>query len=351
MKVSKKTADLLFQAVDEWKNEKTITDAEAEKLKRSVEIIPINWKKIATYALYLAVGCIIFSIGAVIADQWLVDLMVRFFSSSDLGLCLVFSALAVVMFYWGMKLKSQNPQRTLTNEFVILIGAVFTAVSVIYFGKLIDTGSGHFSLLLLLTSIIYGWLGYIFPSKPLWILSLLTLGAWFGTETGYQSGWEFTFWGMNYPSRFVFFGMMIFAGVFIWKKIKPNHLLQQPAYFIGLMYFFVSLWLVSIYGNYSDYQLWMTVKQFEMIYWAILSALSCIIALYFGFVRHDLLLQRFGIVFLFLNLFTRYSEYLWDSIHKSLFFIFLAIAFWLIGYHAEKIWNLTFLKPNNDEAQ
>lgn len=349
MKVSKKTADILFHAIDEWKKEKSISDSEAENLKRNIDIVPINWKKIASYALYLAIGCIVFSIGAVIADQWLIDLLVRFFSSSDLGLCIIFSLLACVMFYWGMKLKSKYPTQTLTNEFVILAGAVFTAISVIYFGKLIDTDSGHFSLLLILTAFIYGWLGFVFPSKPIWILSLLTLGAWFGTETGYQSGWAYTFLGMNYPARFVFFGMMIIVGVLLWKKIKPNNPLQHHTYFIGLLYFFISLWLVSIYGNYSDYQLWMTVKQFEMIYWAILSALSCVAALYIGFIKHDLLLQRFGIVFLFLNLLTRYSEYLWDSIHKSLFFIFLAIAFWLIGFHAEKIWNLSFLKPNNDD--
>lgn len=53
-----------------------------------------------------------------------------------------------------------------------------------------------------------------------------------------------------------------------------------------------------------------------------------------------------GITFLFLNLYTKYFEYFWKESHKAIFFLILAISFWLIGRYAEKIWNLEFTQQS-----
>ncbi|MGY0038547.1 hypothetical protein [Pedobacter sp. NJ-S-72] len=67
-------------------------------------------------------------------------------------------------------------------------------------------------------------------------------------------------------------------------------------------------------------------------------------SIFVGLKYRDDIAREFGITFLFINLYTRYFEYFWDSWHKALFFSVLAASFWLIGRKAEKIWNVEFLK-------
>jgi len=44
--------------------------------------------------------------------------------------------------------------------------------------------------------------------------------------------------------------------------------------------------------------------------------------------------------FLFINLYTRFFEYCWDSLHKAIFFAVAGRELWLLGRRAEAIWNL-----------
>ena len=50
-------------------------------------------------------------------------------------------------------------------------------------------------------------------------------------------------------------------------------------------------------------------------------------------------LGGFGLIFLFINLYTRFFEYFWDSTHKAAFFAVLAVSFWFFGSRAETIWH------------
>lgn len=348
MQVSKKKADLIFHVIDQWKRDQTISEQQANQLKDTIFISPINWKFIAKVALYFSLLCILFALGSIVADQWLIDFVVRFFKSSNIGLCIIFSILSVLLYGYGFKRRTLKPDKTITNEFIMLIGAAFTAVAVTYFEKTIGSNSPNLSLILFFIVVIYGAIALSFNSKTLWILAIVTLGIWFGTETSNNSLVNHLFFDLNYPVRFVFFGAAILSICYFWFSIKPTHQFLYITFFCGLLYFFIALYFVSIFGNYHDINLWQTVKQIELIYWAGLSVISCLAAIIAGFKFHYTLLQKFGIIFLFLNLFSRYAEYFWDSIHKAIFFGLLGLFFWLIGYHAEKIWNLNFFNKSNN---
>jgi len=43
-----------------------------------------------------------------------------------------------------------------------------------------------------------------------------------------------------------------------------------------------------------------------------------------------------ALLFLLLNLYTRYFEYFWDVTNKGIFFTILALSFWLIGKKLEQ---------------
>jgi hypothetical protein len=111
-----------------------------------------------------------------------------------------------------------------------------------------------------------------------------------------------------------------------------------------MIYLFVSLWLLSVFGNFGTLEEWYSVRQLSLFYWGLISATVSIVCIFIGLKYRDDIAREFGITFLFLNLYTRYFEYFWDNWNKALFFSVLAISFWLIGRKAEKIWNVEFLK-------
>ncbi|MBC7617364.1 MAG: DUF2157 domain-containing protein, partial [Pedobacter sp.] len=231
-----------------------------------------------------------------------------------------------------------------SNEAFVLTAVMLTANAIAYLGKSLDSGNNHFSVLILIAVFIYGGLAYLFKSRLIWVFTLLSFGAWFGTETGYLSKWSWYFMGLNYPLRFVLFGLALTALSFLLKGKKKFDHFFTTTYISGMVYLFLSLWLLSIFGNYGILEDWYAVKQISLFYWAIVSALCCVFSIFIGLKYHDEIAREFGITFLFINLYTRYFEYFWDSWHKALFFSILAISFWLIGRKAEKIWHVEFMK-------
>ena len=346
MKFNKKQGHFLTETINEWETKGTISKEIADTLKNSYSIRPFDFKKLAKYSFWVAIICAITAIGAIVADEFLIDLIESFFSSSDIALCLTFALLSTGIYYAGLKRRQKHPEKIFSNEAIIFIGVLLTATSIAYLGKALDTGSGHFSILFLLSTVIYAGLALWFPSKLVWLFSLISLGSWFGTETGYVSGRGAYFLGMNYPLRFVLFGGILVGASFLLKNNSKLSDFHKPTYIMGLLYLFIALWILSIFGNYGDMNSWYDVKQIELFHWGLIFGLAAVGAIYYGLKQDDYTSRSFGITFLFINLYTKYFEYFWNGTHKAIFFIILAVSFWFFGQRAEKIWNLEFLKKD-----
>jgi hypothetical protein len=189
-------------------------------------------------------------------------------------------------------------------------------------------------------------LGLSLSSKLIWVFSILSLGSWFGAETGYVSGWGAYYLGMNYPLRFVLFGLALTGASFGFGKVRRLAEFRHATYVLGLLYLFIALWILSIFGDYGDIHRWYQARQIELVHWGLLFAVAAVAAIVYGLKQDDYTSRAFGITFLFINLYTKYFEFFWDATHKAVFFLIIAVSFWLIGSHAEKIWNLEFLKRN-----
>ena len=287
--------------------------------------------------------CAVIAIAAITADKFLMELIEKLFIDSKIIPCLIFAAVAAAFYGFAYRRRKTKPLHQFSNEAIIFAGVLSTAASVAYFGQAIDTGSGHFSLLFLLSTIIYAALAFWFPSKLIWVFSLLSLGSWFGTETGYMSGWGAYYLGMNFPLRFVLFGGVLIGLSLLFKRYVHFKEFAHSTYVMGLLYLFIALWILSIFGNYGDLGSWYSVKQYELLHWGVLFAFIAIIAIVYGLKHDDATSRGFGITFLFINLYTKYFEFFWNGMHKAIFFILLAVSFWWIGRHAEKLWNLEFL--------
>ncbi len=148
---------------------------------------------------------------------------------------------------------------------------------------------------------------------------------------------------MNYPMRFVLLGLLLCGLSVLFKR---NDLWSRLAAFerstlsVGLLYLFISLWILSIFGDYGDMTSWYQARHMELFHWSLLFGAAACAAIWLGVKDDDAMLRGYGLVFLGLNLYTRFFEWFWDSLNKGLFFIIVGLSLWGLGAHAERLWNL-----------
>lgn len=340
MKVRKKEARLIKASLDAWKNQGMLNNETHQKLFNDVEAINFDWKRLAKYSFWVAIICLVIAFGAAVADRELLK-MLRFIVEAPYVVKFFVLLLTTIGTYWfSINRRSRFPNNVFSNEAFLFLGILCTAGTIYQLGRMLDTGSGHFSILVLLSFLVYGFLGFWFKSKLIWLFSLLSLGGWIGCETGYVSGWGEYYLGMNYPLRFVLFGGTLTMLAFILERNTKLVFFYKTTLVMGLLYLFIALWIMSIFGNYGEINSWIKVKQIELFHWSILFGVVACAAVYHGLKFDNNVTRGFGITFLFINLYTRYFEHFWNATHKFVFFAILGISFWILGSKFERIWNL-----------
>jgi len=346
VKAKKSQALRLFTAIDQWVAESVISEEEGAKLKGSIEILRFDYKRLAKYSFLFAIGCFVISAGAFILSplfKVILDLFQALFRFVDpkLAAALVFTALAAVLYGWGLHRREIFPQTVYRNEALFFLGVLLTAGAIGCFCSLFE--QKDISPVFLLAAIIYGALGLYFPSSLVWVFALASIGSWFGCETGYVSGWGEYYVGMNYPLRFIPFSICVIALAFYFRSVREPKKYQRffkPTYITGLLYLFVALWTLSLWGNGTAS---------PSLLWSILFGVVALGNIYCGLKYDDGPARGFGVTFFLINLYTKYFEYFWNVTDKAVFFLLLGVSFWLIGSHAEKLWVFISQKPHLEE--
>lgn len=352
--LGRKHHGIIARAIERWRHSGVVDEQTAARLSDSITIAPFDWQRTARYAFIISIFCLVIAVGTILADKVLMKLLMHIFNAPAIAKCGFFAAVSAAIFAYGLSMRKRYPHRPYGNESVFFLGVLALAASVFFLGVAIDTGTRHYSGLFLLASVLYALLGLWFPSKLVWVFGLLSLGAWMGTETGYVSGHGMYFLGMNYPLRFVIFGTGLAAlGIAGQHSVadasstasslsfKERLLSMSPqTKVIGLLHLFIALWIMSIFGNYGDMTQWQKVRQYELLHWSVIFGAVAIAAIWYGLRQDDGALRGFGLTFLIINLYTRFFEYFWGSIHKAAFFALLAVSFWYLGSKAEAIWHI-----------
>ncbi|MFC3200191.1 DUF2157 domain-containing protein [Parapedobacter deserti] len=337
--VSRQEKATLDEAIDHWQEQGLLDETTSKRLADSYDVKGFDWRRLAQYAFWIAISCVILAFLSLFADKMVLRWIERLYDTPDVAICVFCLVLAVVFYLFGFRNKRIYPDKTFSSETLMALGVLATAAFIGYLGRIIDKGSGHFSLLFLASVVIYGVLSVKLSSKLIWVFTLISFGIWFATETAYHSNWGFRFWGMNYPLRFTLFGALLTAFSLFWQpRITPLRPFHQISYVVGLTYLMIALWLLSIFGNYSDLDKWSQVRQWHIFYWGLLSLAVSLGLAWYGLKHRDNIAREFGIVFLIINIYTRFFEYLWDNINRAVFFLLLAGSFWYIGRWAERIW-------------
>ncbi|MCI0920849.1 DUF2157 domain-containing protein [Sphingobacterium rhinopitheci] len=339
IELNKQEKELVEDVIFHWREQGLLDNERAQLLSDNINEKSFEWKVLTRYAFWVALASLIFAIISLFADDTLRRFVEGFYDTPNIVFCVGFLILAVLFYFLGFRNKQNSPDNKFTSETLMLAGAFSMATCIGFLGKIIDRETHYFTVLFFLSILIYGVLAVKLGSKLLWIFMLIALGIWFATETALLSNWGWKFLGMNFPLRFTIFGIVLTAvAVYGQPKIKLLQPFESTSFVIGLLYTMIALWVLSIFGNYSSFDDWSLVRQYEILYWGILALLLSLGLAIFGLKKKDVAARDIGFVFFLLNLYTRFVEYLWDNINRAIFFLLLAISFWLVGRWSEKIW-------------
>lgn len=337
--LNKQDKELVEEVLVHWMEQGLIDDEKTQQLRDNIDEKSFEWKILARYAFWVALASLIFAVFSLFADDTLRRFVESFYETPNVVFCSFFVVLASFFYYLGFRSKKKSPDKKLTSETLMLAGAFATAACIGFLGQVIDRETHYFTILFFLSIIVYGVLAVKLQSKLLWIFTLVALGIWFATETALHSDWGWKFWGMNFPLRFTIFGILLTtATVWLQPKVKILQPFESTSFVIGLLYTMIALWGLSIFGNYSSFDDWTMVRQYKILAWGVLAILLSLGLALYGLKKKDTVARDIGFVFFLLNLYTRFVEYLWDNMNRALFFLLLAVSFWIVGRWSEQIW-------------
>lgn len=344
MQLNKEKAEFLNNAIDEWQSQQLLSEQQSQQLKQSITVRKFDWKQVTIYAFIIAVACAVLSVIVLLADKPLRAIIEKFTQITDFGISSILTVFTWFIFWFTKRRFEKHANTPFSNSSFLLFAAFLSLATISYWAKTLQVFQNNFAVIFLLSAIIYIALAIYFRSQTIWTLSILMLALAFGTFTSFAGNSEEKFFKLNFPMRFIPFSLLVLSVLIIVKKKEKLQLFFKIHYITGLLLFYVALWLVTIFGNYSSYERWQQVSQLHFLFWDCVLFAVAAAGMYFGLKRNDFVLGNISLVFFILNLVTRYFEYFWQPLHKSIFFMILAFIFWFIGSRAERLWNLKFLE-------
>ncbi|WP_018625801.1 hypothetical protein [Niabella aurantiaca] len=339
MRVSKKDADVIGNAIDQWEKEQVVDAQHAARLRQSVEVHKDDLGSFTFYAFVAAVSCAILAFGAIVLDEKWIERIRRFFAFSEVLIGVVFLALSLLLIWFAKKRKQRHPDASLSNESFNILAVLSLGVSITYLTRGMGSGYRLYGLVVFVLAAGYGAVARYLQSKLIWVCALLALIVSWGIQTWIWSGPEHDYFlGMNYPLRMTVLGVVLLLTIWFFRMQKRAAVIpfyEITAYFLWI-FFLLSGLLLSVSGNLS-YDVWSNIRQGRLFLWALGYTLLLAVLVVYAYKRKDELFRDLVLLFFLLNIYTRYFEYFWDKTNKGIFFALLALSFWLIGRKTEQM--------------
>lgn len=267
-----------------------------------------NWTSLSRWFLIF---------GAVSAVAGAAILLRDIFEFTFQKLAILLALLLIALFGGAYGLKRKGFFRTAASAELLggfaLIGLTFT-LGVIY-----STGSGNWPVLLLIDLPILLALTYGLVNPLLLILSGVVFFSWFGGRTGYESGWSMYWFGMNYPLRF-FGAALAFCAVGFGHMRAETGILARYRGFakiwisMGLFMLEMSLWLLSLFGNFGDMMSFRLAPADELVLFNAIWLVLNVALVFFGTKLRFGMLTGYGVTFFIVQLYTLFFAHVAESL-------------------------------------
>jgi len=172
-----------------------------------------------------------------------------------------------------------------------------------------STGSKNWPALIGLDAALLTAFAYFLKNRLVLIHAVTNVFFYFGAATGYISGWGMYWLGMDYPLRYVLagavsvgIGFLHLRFVSLWQNFSRVYL------HFGLFSMHLALWFFALFGYFNGEFTWSENSGQRLLFsvvWAIFS-----LAGIFGAARiGQYVFRAYGMVFLTINLYTFYFQF------------------------------------------
>lgn len=338
LEVDKRDARLLEKAIAQWQESQVINQEQAQQMRQGYRVHEANtdWQTITLYIFIAAISCALMAFGSLVLDEKWIEVLRKKLSLTDGIIAVLFGLLTIFLCYHGYRRQQKLPGYSLNREIYWLLPILSTGVTVVYLGKSLQYLNGNYGIFWLLATLTYGVLGIVLSSRLLWTATLLCLIPAYVKLTYYITGDASWFLGMNLPCRMFVLAVIMLVAHRLSLSYKKYHAVQHITWAGSWLLLLLSAWLISIFGNSGTWSEWQLIRQYQLLWWVAMYTLLCAGVIWLGIRMRDNLVRDLGVLFLLLDMYTRYFEYLWDRTHKGIFFTILALSFWWIGRKIEK---------------
>lgn len=334
--LDKKEARLLDIVITSWQKNGVVSEEQAGRMRQSYTVRNTDWQTIALYIFIAAISCALMAFGSLVLDEKWIEIIRKKLSLTDSIIALLFAIVTGVLCYQGWRRKQRQPAFSLNRELFWLLPLLSTGVSVVYLGKSVGYLNNNYGLFWMLATLAYAVFSLVFRSRLLWIATLVCLIPAYVKITYYISDDAPYFLGMNLPCRMALLAVVMIVLAWLARRTDLYPPVKDITWSGAWLLFLLSGWLISIFGNTAGWQEWQELRQFRLLWWVAVFTIQCVGTLLLGIKIRDNTLRDMAVIFLFLDLYTRYFEYLWDRTNKGLFFGILALSFWWLGRWLEK---------------
>jgi len=303
----------------------------AQQVSRIAERYPTGgWDVVSLVRAFTILGAIAAGAGAVVLAAEYVN-AVRLLEGGLL--------LAVVLLLAGARwVRAREMPRTAA---AMEMGAGFAVqgfTSVLAFD--LSTGSDNWPALVGMQTLLLAAMAYALGNRLVLAHAAVMCFIWFGGETGYVSGWGMYWLGMSYPMRFAAAGTVSLAVAWLHAEYGRAYQSFSRVYgHFGALTLHLSLWMMSLFGSFRDYHVRWDNDAERLAYtvgWAAISGVFLAAGARFGIS----LLRSYGLVFLIINVYTFYFQFvagdwpvLWWAhlllVGGSLLFVGFRLEAWL----------------------
>jgi len=325
---------IILEELEIWREEGVIDEATYHRLRQRYKTQRADLGALIKWVLIF---------GAIVLGGGITLLFSDVFKNlPDLIIVLMLTAVTGAFYYAGFRLSARR-RRTLvySGRALVFVGTVTTVVDLVWLSRTLGLGGHHWPLLVAIAAIVYFLVGYLMHDLLVLVFGIIASAIWFGAETGYLSGWD-TYWlGMNYPIRFAFFGALLIAiGWLYGERAKQNDSDMSEIYgriylSIGLFLVLGSLWLTSLVGNTHDPDQFRSELALTRLLFILGFTIASALATIYGVRQADKMVLGYGAVFLCIDVYTRFFEQFWNTLSKSIFFISLGTLSLVVGIFLE----------------
>ena len=372
---------LLLEGLDHWRNEGLITAEQytllLARISTAAASTPAGARQRAlAHERKLGRGVtILINLGAVVLAAGLII----FFASNwiEFGRAAKIASLFVLTLFFylgGFELTQEGRWKfAKLGLSLIFLGCVMFGVDILLLALIYDLKAEH-AWAMLMDSVAWLAVAYLVTSRVILFLALIGVVSWFGAEVGYLWGGYWVYLGR--PLHFIGLGavMVAIGGLHVWREQRS---FAAPYALVGLLLIYLSGLVLSIFDVQKEFRAveWQApLAVWLMLYGPYLVALATLVfihlrwrrttltdppvlaalfllclmllsnviawtpeprefwfivlltlltsaGIYLGVAWESPVFLNTSIVFFAINVYTRFYEYFWEAMPKSLFFI------------------------------